>query len=63
MLLPNGTKKITWFFLFAGKKKKRLIYLITHCRDLANLANVITKKELEFSEPGRHKAEIQCILC
>ena len=22
MSLPNGTKKITWFFLFAGKKKK-----------------------------------------
>ena len=62
MSLPNGTKKITWFFLFAGKKKK-LIYLITHFRDLANLANVITRKELEFSEPGRHKAEIQCILC
>ena len=35
--------------------KKWLIYLRTHFRDLENLANVITKKELEFSEPGGTK--------
>lgn len=64
--MPSETKKTTCFLPFtvcSFQKTNWLICLVTYFRDLANLANAISKKELEFSEPGRHKAEIEHILC
>lgn len=36
-----------------GKKQFELICLVTDFRDLENLANAISKKQPEFSEPTR----------